>query len=72
MIGKYMVVGISALVGIWIHSGGAEEARCGLIASDSERMVIYLINTVRHRDTESSDINLQILYACREEWCPRV
>ena len=49
MAGKYMVVGISALMAIMIHSGGAEEARCGLIASDSERsgrMVIYLINTV--------------------------
>ena len=49
MTGKYTVVGISALMAILIHPGGAAEARCGLIASDSEhseRMVIYLINTV--------------------------
>ena len=46
---KYMVVGIFALMAILNHSGGAAEARCGLIASDSEssgRIVIYLINTV--------------------------
>jgi hypothetical protein len=45
------------------------------MASDSERsrrMVIYLINTVRHSETESSDRNLQILYGCWEEWCPHV
>ena len=38
----------------------------------SDRMVIDLINTVRHSDTESSNINLQILYGCHEEWCSRV
>jgi hypothetical protein len=64
MAGKYMVVGISALVAILIAFGRGGGGLTWLIASDSERsgrMVIDVINTVRHSDTESCDINLRIL-----------